>query len=83
MKNTEVFEEVIKRIDRHLFNSKNSYDVILIWRGYVSALMERGLISVPEYDQLIEKLEIKQENDIDISNLFLDPFEEAIPTTQG
>lgn len=49
-------EELRNRIARQLEWRKGSDSVAIIWRGYLAALFEWGLLEFPVYDRLCEPL---------------------------
>jgi hypothetical protein len=72
MKKENIAYEIEGRIRRHISHSKQDYEVYLIWRGYIAALLEWGKISAGEHDDLRDLLQIKEKNENDMKNLFLD-----------
>lgn len=46
--------ELVDRITTHLSRRENSEVVNLLWKGYLAALLEWGLLEVGDYDDLKE-----------------------------
>ncbi|ARN82180.1 hypothetical protein DSM21852_15660 [Methylocystis bryophila] len=49
-------EELSNRLLRHLQWRQGSIEVVLLWKGYLAALLEWSLIEVQTYDRLIAHL---------------------------
>ncbi len=54
IKPTEI--ELKARIEQQLLHRGNSINVALIWRGYLAALLEWGLLEPSAYDRLTDIL---------------------------
>lgn len=73
MKTLPQEEDILNRINRHLSYSKDTETVALIWSGYISALLEWGLISPDSYQSLSKKL--PEIGNAELYELFMDePF---------
>jgi hypothetical protein len=57
----EEFEHRIRRDTDH-FGGKLPERTVLVWYGYLAALIEWGLISVPEHQQLCKMLPRMEDN---------------------
>jgi hypothetical protein len=49
-------DEILSRMSAHLEYHNGSEVVNLIWKGYLAALMESGLLQVDDYHELNNKL---------------------------
>lgn len=64
------FEELENRIKRQIAWRGNSERVALLWRGYLSGLLEWGVLEISAYDKLMKFL--PQMGQIELHEIFAD-----------